>query len=390
MALSQADHLDLSEAGAAALAVRAAPQLRAGARSSALMWALLACAMFLSAVGCVFYGPRVLIIATTCLAAAGLTEVACAWVAQRPWPSGIAHSLAVGLIAGLMLPATAPWYVAAAGACLAVGVGKWAMGGLGHYPWNPTVLAVLGIYALWPEYVAPQRWPLLAKQHVIVGNGLQLGPLAVSHVPIDWGTTVPPGGAIGFAVVRADAILNQAAEPAAPGQAVPLDAVVRDLLPSWWDILTGAVAGPIGQGSVLALVLVWLALIWRGYLRWPLPIAVLGGAFIAAAVLPVSPCGWWPIGYSADGMPLGLVWVGYQVLLGPTLFTAILLAGETVTSPITNRGQVLYGLGVGILTVTLRWWPVALLSGCWAVLAMNTLVPPIERLVRRWRLVAGR
>jgi electron transport complex protein RnfD len=84
-----------------------------------------------------------------------------------------------------------------------------------------------------------------------------------------------------------------------------------------------------------------------------------------------------------------MIWAGYQVLLGTTLFAAVILAGEMVTSPLTRRGQVVYGLGVGVLTVALRWWPMALLSGCWAVLAMNTLVPVIDWLDRRCRIGRG-
>lgn len=296
------------------------------------------------------------------------------------------HSLAMGLIVGLMLPATAPWYVAAAGAILAVSIGKWLMGGLGHYPWNPAALALIGLYLLWPEYVTPQRWPLLSRDNLCIGNNLQLDPLEDSQVLQDWATAEPPGKAIGFATRRADAVLQQVSATADLPAHIPVEVAVRDLLPSWWDVLIGAVGGPIGEGSALAILLVGFGLIWRGYLRWALPIAVLCGAFAAGAVLPLAGVGWLPIRCVADGAPVGLAWVGYQVLLGPTLFAAVMLAGETVTSPMARRGQIVYGLGVGALTVALRWWPVAMLSGCWAVLAMNTLVPLIDRLDRRWHV----
>lgn len=350
------------------------------------MWTLVGAAAVLTGVGCIFYGPRALLLAATCGSSAAVTEAVCCWLYNRRWDTGMAHSLAMGLLVGLMLPATAPWYVAAAGAMLSVAVGKWLMGGLGHYPWNPAVVAVLLLHLLWPESITPQRWPLLSRDNILVDNVLRIDTLSDRRPPLDWAAEELPDGTIGFSVGRADAVLQDvSASKDAPGHPT-LDTAIRDLLPSCWDVLTGAVAGPIGEGSVLAIAFVGVGLIWRGYLRWAMPLSVLCGAFAAAAVLPVADAGWLPIRHITNGMPLGLVWVAYQVLLGPTLFTAVMLAGETVTSPMTRRGQIIYGLGVGVLTVGLRWWPVAMLSGCWAVLAMNTLVPMIERLERRWRV----
>ncbi len=352
------------------------------------MWSFAACTVPLIAIGTIFYGPRAILLAAVAATFALMTESACSWLARRCSATSLPHSLAMGLMVALMLPATAPWYVAAAGAVLAVAGGKWLMGGLGHYPWNPAVVALLLLFLLWPQFVTPQRWPLLDTRHVLSGNGLSLAPLAATESVVDWQTAEPPAGDIGFSSPRADTTLHQVT--ATDVKPVTLDTAIRDRLPSWPDMLIGAVAGPLGQGSTLALILTGLVLIWRGYLPWTLPLAVLAGAFATAAILPAGSAGWLPIHYSADGMPLGLIWVGYHVLLPPTLFVAVLLAGETVTSPLTRRSQLVYGLGVGFLTVALRWSPVAVLSGCWAVLAMNTLVPLIDSVDRRCRLLTSR
>lgn len=371
-----------------ALGTRAAPLPRARETSVALMGALLGAGLLLAAVGTIYYGPRALLLSGSGVVSAALAEAICAWAMRRPSQASLVHSIAVGLLVVLMLPATVPWYVAAAGAGLAVGGGKWLMGGLGHYPWNPAAVAILGLFLLWPQSIAPDRWPLLSRENAVAGSGLTLGPLVEAPTPVAWEQVQPAPPAVGIDARRADAILHDvlAGEPGAPS----VETAVRDLLPSWWDMLAGAVPGAIGQGSILALMLAGLVLVWRGYLRWTLPLAVLGGALFAAAVLPVAVAdgaarGWLPIRYVVDGQPVGLIWTAYQVLLGPTLFVAVMLAGETVTRPLTGRGQVVYGLGVGVLTVVLRAWPMALLSGCWAVLAMNTLVPLIERLARRCR-----
>ncbi len=392
--------------GGLALEAAAAPLWRARLRAHMLMWNLAAAATGLLLVGWVFYGPRVLWLGLIGAAAAMLTERACGWVTQRSSASSFAHSLAMGLIVVLMLPATVPWYAAAVGAAAAVGVGKWLMGGLGHYPWHPAAVGVLLLFAMHPDTVAPQRWPLLSPEHVTSG-GLSAQSLKPAAALPDWSRAHLPAGATGFALPRPETVLHQAAtakpEPAEeadasgtaaddPARAIdaapptgPMTAAVRDLLPGSWDLLIGAAPAAIGQGSVLALAAAGLLLIWRGYLRWVLPLAVLAGATLAAAVMPAGEAGWFPIRFVAGGEPVGLIWVGYQVFVGSTLFVAVILAGETVTSPLTYRGQILYGLGVGALTVGLRWLPVAMLAGYWAVVAMNMTVPMIDRLERRWR-----
>ena len=393
-----------------ALLPHAAPYLRARLRADALMWTLLAVAAGLWLVGWIFYGPTVLVLGIAGLAVAAATEWLCILTTHRYSTSSLAHSLAMGMISVLMLPAGPTGYAGLAAVAIAavaaVGIGKWLMGGLGHYPWHPSLVGLVTLYMLWPSAVVPQRWPLLSRQHVLFGGGLDLAPLQPVPVVLDWLRAVPAGRAVGFALPRTETILRRAATQADAGgegsgsasrQATghagvptgPLATAVRDLLPGSWDMLIGATAAPVGQGSSLALIAAGLVLIWRGYLRWALPLAVMSGAFVAAAILPAGEAGWLPVRYVVDDQPVGLIWAGYHLLLGSTLFAAVILAGETVTSPLTNRGQVMYGLAVGVLTVALRWGPTAPLSACWAVLAMNTLVPVVDRFDRRWRRLHG-
>lgn len=408
--LTEQTCLDGSESQA--LLPQAAPYLRSKLQANTLIWSLVLAASGLALVGWVFYGPRVLLLVMTGLAVAALAEGLCAWATGRYSSSGLAHSLAMGLLVVLMLPVGATCYAglvaAALATAIAVGIGKWLMGGLGHYPWHPAVVGVIVLFMLWPGAVTPERCPVLSPGHLVSGNGLELAPLEDAPALLDWSHAVPAHEAIGFALPRVEKALHlaaispalarssAAARNAANGAAAPaiptgpLATTVRDLLPSGWDMLIGATAAPIGQGSTLALVAAGLLLIWRGYLRWAVPLGALAGAFAAAAILPAGEAGWLPVRYLAGGEPIGLIWTGCQVLLGSTLFAAVMLAGETVTSPMTSRGQAVYGFGVGVLTVALRWGPVALLAGCWAVLAMNTLVPLIDRLDRRWRLLRGR
>ena len=130
-------------------------------------------------------------------------------------------------------------------------------------------------------------------------------------------------------------------------------------------------------------------LIYRRCLRRQAVVGVLAGAFVAAAVLPLPirvaegfDWRWLPGLACPDGLPVGLIYVLHHLTSGELMLVACLLAGETVTSPLTGRGQLVFAVAVGVLAVFLRMHGVANCAGYWALLAMNTLVPLIDRATR--------
>jgi electron transport complex protein RnfD len=228
-------------------------------------------------------------------------------------------ALVTGIILGLSLPATAPWYVGLIAAVVAMGIGKAVFGGIGMNMFNPA---------------------MVGRAFVMISFA---GSLAASGY-VDTTQTV-------------DAL----------SQATPLNAfkqggLVTPLGPLFW----GATNGSIGETSALASLLGGLYLCLRRSAAWQIPLAVILGAALLGGI--------------ADLMDGQTDWgVIHHLSSGALLFGAFFIATDPTTSPLTARGKWLFGLGIGFLVMILRLfsgYPEGLM---FAVLLMNALTPLINR-----------
>jgi hypothetical protein len=132
-----------------------------------------------------------------------------------------------------------------------------------------------------------------------------------------------------------------------------------------------------------------MLLAWRGHARFSCIGAGVAAAAVTAFALPIpagaspAPLIWMPGRIMDESQPVGLVYVLYQLTSVELMFVLLLLAADSVSSPLTSRGQRWFGAGIGTLTIAFRQYGLAETAGFWALLAMNTLVPVIDRLTRR-------
>lgn len=228
-------------------------------------------------------------------------------------------ALVTGIILGLSLPATAPWYVGLIAAVVAMGIGKAVFGGIGMNMFNPA---------------------MVGRAFVMISFA---GSLAASGY-VDTTQTV-------------DAL----------SQATPLNAfkqggLVTPLGPLFW----GATNGSIGETSALASLLGGLYLCLRRSAAWQIPVALILGAALFGGVADL-----------VDGQTdWGVI---HHLCSGALLFGAFFIATDPTTSPLTTRGKWFFGFGVGFLVMILRLfsgYPEGLM---FAVLLMNALTPLINR-----------
>ena len=132
------------------------------------------------------------------------------------------------------------------------------------------------------------------------------------------------------------------------------------------DMFLGRCPGSIGEVSALALILGGIYLVIRKVISPRIPLAYLG----TVAVLTL-------IFHKGDN---AFLWMGYQLFSGGVVLGAIFMATDYATSPVTARGQLLYGLGCGILTVVLRNFSLFPEGVTYAILIMNALVWIIDRI----------
>lgn len=405
------------------------PHLSSGESGGQILWAHVGALWMVLVVSGAFFGwsaPAVVVCAV--LASVVVDLAMCRLVGSRN-PASLPHAVLIGLLLGLTLPVMQETgmmlQIAVAGAVIACLLGKWVFGGMGHYVWHPTLVGILAVHILFPgqvgmvghdenlEVVRRQKYLLLSNDHLFAGDiskvqspefygfGQERSEVLRLSNYQGWSQSVPGDSAQAWLLYRPVQMLQELArggilnDDGKAGEG--FSAVERTIfldLPPLADTLVGCTGGGIGETSAVAILLGGLYLIYRGYVRWQLPVSFLAAAAVSAAVLPI-PIGpeaqqiWFPAfaGLSQGTADLwytagvGLTYVGFHLCSGGLMLAAFFLANDMSTRPVKLKGQIIFGLGAGVLTILARLyggWPMAPLGAYSALLVMNTLNPLID------------
>ncbi|MEI6894513.1 MAG: RnfABCDGE type electron transport complex subunit D [Colwellia sp.] len=247
-------------------------------------------------------------------------------------------ALLTGWILAMSLPPATPWWIVALGAIFAMTLGKHAYGGLGNNLFNPAMLARVFLLICFP--VEMTDWAMTSTPELIEGQ-LQFSDAWLGEGTIDAITAATPlSGHVN------------------PNEVLPM-----------WQLFLGKHAGSWGETSALLLLLGGLFLIWKKVITWVLPSAVILGVFIPAACLHLYD----PALYLSSSV---------HVLSGATLFTAFFIATDMVTSPVSAKGQWIFGLGCGLLICLIRSFGIYPEGAAFSVLIMNATTPLIDHYLR--------
>ena len=249
------------------------------------------------------------------------------------------------------IPPLAPWWLAALGAVAAMVLAKHLYGGMGSNLFNPAMVGYVVLLISFPVEMTQWLPPRAA--------GMELLPLGA------WDS-------LRFALAGS---LSTGLTVDAVTQATPLD-VVREGLSNMQTLIEVQV-GPLfggmgGQGwewinSLVALG--GLYLLFRGIIRWHIPASMLGSLFIVATLF-----------HTLDASRYASA--GFHLLSGASLMGAFFIATDPVSAATTDRGRLIYGAGIGILTYAIRAWGGYPDGVAFAVLLMNTTVPLLDRYTR--------
>ena len=371
----------------------AAPHLTGGDTHQHILRAWLLAAGTVAVCGVGLFGPAALKVLIVAVLFAAMADLASGLMTRRPVIGGLSHACLTGLLLGLMLPATAPWYVPMFGSLIAIILAKGLFGGLGHYTWQPAVVGRVVVQFLFKGHLsltaALAASPVLAPGHLLVGDLSGAQPVVMATYR-GWFAGDEPATAHAWMMERPVQALRRFAEAGFPldGDLV-YSPLLRDALPPWRDTVFGAVPGGIGETCTLALIVAGLFLIYRGYLRWQLPVAVLASAALAAAFLPVEAADgvggyhWLPVLAVEQGRAVGVAYVLYHLTSGQLMLGAFLLAGDMIATPMRVRGQLIFAAGIGVGTIFMRLYGNLDGECYWSILVMNALVSPIDRRTRR-------
>jgi electron transport complex protein RnfD len=301
----------------------------------------------------VSFGAGIVVNLAIAVAAAAATETFWMRLRGRSPLDALADLSAVvtGVLLTFALPPLLPWWVPAMAAATAIVLGKQIFGGLGANPFNPAMVGYVIVLISFPaemlQWLPPRGTDLAALELSVI-----------DHIVYALSGQLP-------AAIAVDAIT----------QATPLDVARLGLgsMQTLGEIRVGPLFGQFaGAGWQLTNALVGCGgayLLYRGIIRWQIPVAVIGGLLAPAAALYLFD--------TARFLP-----PTFHLLSGATMLGAFFIATDPVTAPGTPRGRLWYGAGIGLLVYAIRTWGGYPDGFAFAVLLMNAAVPLIDRYSR--------
>ncbi len=306
------------------LKVSSSPHIRAEDTTARIMLDVLIALMPALAIGVFVYGGRAL--TTTVISALGC--IFFEWIyellAKKPLTIRDGSAAVTGVLLAFTLPATTPMFIILLGDLFAIVIVKQLFGGIGKNFVNPALAA---------------RGFLLASFAGLVGVTPKIRTaLPLFTNPVDVITTATP--------------LTQMKSGMMPE--VPL---LQNAL--------GMVGGTIGEISTFALLAGFAYLVYRKIISPRIPLTYMGTVAVLAFLFPQ--------GHSS------MEWMLCQLVSGGLVLGAVFMATDYVTSPITVKGQYIYAVGCGIITLLIRYFGTYPEGASYAILVMNLFVPLIEK-----------
>lgn len=241
-------------------------------------------------------------------------------------------AIVTGILLAFNLPSHLPWGMVIVGSLVAIGIGKMSFGGLGHNPFNPALVGRVFLMVSFPASMS--RWPK---------------PIVTRFSIIDAVTGATPLG------IMKDGLTNH----------IPVFEIMNTI-PNYINLFLGTIGGCIGEVSAGALILGAIYLLWRRVICWHIPVSIILTIFFLSAVL-------WIFNPQTMANPF------FHILTGGIFLGAIFMATDMVTSPMTPKGMVIFGFGIGFITVIIRVFGAYPEGMSFAILIMNAMVPLIDK-----------
>ena len=265
-----------------------------------------------------------------------ISGVAFEWLIQKflikenPNSAFDGSAIITGMLLAFNVPANLPIWMMIIGTLVAVGVGKMSFGGLGKNIFNPALVGRVFMLISWP--VEMTTWPNNRFFHAGADAISGATPLGLLKEGLGGDKTM---------------------------------AEIMDKLPTALDYFVGNMPGCIGEVSALAIIIGGIYMLMRKIITWHAPVAIFGTVFIFSGIMHMVD----PTIYPA---PL------FHLLTGGLMIGAIYMATDMVSSPMTGKGQIIFGVGIGVITMLIRYWGAYPEGVSFAILIMNATVPIIN------------
>ena len=280
-----------------------------------------------------FFGLGALIVTATSVAACLFFEWAIGKYLMKKPTTTICDGSAIitGVLLAFNLPSNLPIWIIILGALFAIGVGKMSFGGLGCNPFNPALAGRVFLLLSFP--VQMTSWPVVGQLTAYTDATTGATPLALMK------------------------------------QAIYGDTAALSQIPDALTLLIGQNGGCLGEVSALALLIGLVYMLWKKIITWHIPVSILVTVFVFSGIM-----------YLVN--PELYVSPVVQLLSGGLMLGAVFMATDYVTSPMSHKGMLIYGVCIGLLTVIIRLFGAYPEGMSFAILIMNAFTPLINTYVK--------
>lgn len=309
------------------LLLSSSPHIFSPVDTPRIMLSVVIALMPATAYGIYLYGLPALGVVVTSIAAAVVSEFLFRKLIKASITVGDFSAVVSGLLLALILPPSTPLWMVALGAIFAIVIAKEFFGGLGANPFNPALIGRAFLLMSFPAAITSWSMPK--------GLGVPADALSAA-TPLN---LLKQGNAL--------------ADVARYFGASDTGAFYRQLF-------MGYRSGSIGESSILLVVLGGLFLLGIGVIQWIVPVSVLGSTFVFSWLLGMDPV--------------------LALLTGGIVFGAFFMATDYATRPLTPKGQAIFGIGIGLITVLIRKFGGYPEGVTYAILIMNALTPFLNKI----------
>ena len=308
------------------LLVSPSPHLHTKTSTQSLMRDVVIAMMPAVIVSVLFYGWSALAVLGVSVASCVLLEyLITKYLLKKPCTICDFSAVVTGVLLALNVPSTTPWWVVFIGAIFAIGVAKMTFGGLGQNLFNPAIAGRVFLLISFPTYMTDWTRP-----KGFIGAGLD----ALS-------------GATPLGLAKEGGV-----------------AAIEGL--DYMDMLFFNIGGSVGELSAIAILIGFVYLLVRRVIRPYITLSILATVAVFSGIF-------WAINPEQFTDPV------FNLLTGGLLLGSVFMATDYVTSPMSNLGGIIYGVGIGLITMLIRYFGAYPEGVSFAILIMNCFVPLINK-----------
>ena len=301
-----------------------------------LMYGVLIALIPTTIVSLYFFGIGALIVILTSVVSALFFEYLITKYILKKEPSLTDGSAIItGLLLAFNIPSNLPIIIIIIGAMVAIGVAKMSFGGLGNNPFNPALVGRVFLLISFP--VQMTSWPV---------------PVESRMQYLDAVTGATPLGLVKEGLRNGEPVSD-----------------LMTQIPSNMQMLIGNMGGSLGEVAGIAIIIGLIWMLYKKVITWHIPVSMIGTIIILTGIF-------WLINPEKYADPV------FHVLTGGVLLGAVFMATDYVTSPMTTKGMLIFGVGIGLLTVVIRLFGAYPEGVSFAILIMNAFVPLINMYVK--------